>query len=234
MKEKFTQDILRGKNAWLVAAHPDDSLWHTSVIREAARVDERLLTAGEKGINPERRIDEEIAAAKILGIKEVVVYDGHDEELSGEIDQLASRLVEDVLSSGRPVDVLIGNLFSDHHTGDHLAAGEIVVEAARRLAKVGRAVGVLLLNPDNDGEYTSRVTPADMEKTFRAARKHRQWRMHDEMSEDSVITPAGYSMHREDYEALQRYPLTHDASYTWLPPKHFTDDQSESLALAAR
>jgi len=227
MAQKNANSLLKGKRIRFIHPHPDDSIADSQLYGHDA--DEALLTRGEKGRNPKHRVAEEQAAAAILGFKGVILYPGRDGYVKEDVDELARMIADDAIRDG--VDVLASTLFTDHP--DHIATTKITIEAARRMARVGRAVGVLLIRHGNEGEYTTEATQESVTRAFQAANQHRQWRMRPHIHEDWPVV-GGTSIHPDDLAALQPYPLLRDASYTWLPPEHFLVEQAESLALAAR
>lgn len=213
MAQKNANVLLQGKRIRFVHPHPDDSISDSQLYGHDA--DKALLTVGEEGRNPENRLAEEKAAAAILGFKDVRLYPGRDGHVTEDIDALAQMVAEDAVDD--KVDVLVSTLFVDHP--DHIAATQVTIEAAKRAAKIGHAVGVLLVHHDSGGEYTTEAAPGTMERAFAAARQHRsQWRFQDGIHEDWPIVPGGFSMHPDDLDSLQPYPLMRDASYTYYSP----------------
>lgn len=229
MAHKNANTLLRDKRTRFVHAHPDDSISDSQLYGHNA--DEALITLGEKGGDPKVRLKEEEAAAKILGFKKVLTYPGRDGHVQEDIDTLVDMIAHDAIRD--KVEVLATTLFTDHD--DHIAVKELVLKAAQRMARVGNAVGVLLIHHSSDGEYTTEATQESITRAFQAGLQHQsQWDMRPGIHEDWAVR-GGVSVPHDTLAVLEeRYPLTRDASYAWLPPEYFLADQNESLALAAR
>ncbi len=201
-----------GRRIRLVTAHPDDSIWYTSLIAGSAYADEALQTVGEAG-KPGNRLAEEKAAAAVLNLQQILVYPGRDGHLQDDVDAIIRPLAEDAIKDG--IDVLVGNALIDHP--DHQAAGMIAIKAARLAAGLGYPMDVLLLHHYDEGEHWAEATPDSTRRTFLAAKEHgSQWRSQNGTYQDWPAVPGDFSMHSEDLASLEPYPLRRNASYTHL------------------
>lgn len=227
MTKQQTAELVKGKRLRVITAHPDDSLWYTKLVAESEYADEALLTAGTRGkdvrieagvgsrVKDGWRLREEKAAARILGFRQVLLYEGLDGELKEYIDSLVPQVAQEAERDS--IDIFAASTFTDHP--DHLAATDIAIRAAQTAAQAGYPIGVLLIRPDLEGDYCSEATPQSMAQTFRAARKHEtQWRMAEGPHDDWPMVPGGLSMHPDDLASLELYPFLRDATYTWLSP----------------
>lgn len=130
----------------VVMAHPDDPEFFCggSIARwagEGREIFYLLLTRGDKGadepgVDPAQlaktRSDEQRAAARVLGVKEVRFLDYHDGEL--RVDQALRRDVTRVVRQIRPYTVVTsdpGNyyFFSFVNHSDHRIAGHVALDA---------------------------------------------------------------------------------------------------------
>ncbi len=135
------------RRAMVVVAHADDAEWGCSGTvakwcREGMEVAYVLCTDGSKGssdpqMTPQRltklRRQEQLAAAKVLGVKEVVFL-GHEDsmlqptlELRRDIARQIRKYQPDVLICPSPIRSLQGGGYVGHP--DHLAAGEAALAA---------------------------------------------------------------------------------------------------------
>ena len=135
------------RRAMVVIAHADDAEYGCSGTvakwcREGMEVVYLVCTDGSKGssdpsMTPERlvelRREEQLAAARVLGLKEVVFL-GHEDsmlqptlELRREIAREIRRHKPDILICPSPMRNLDGNGYLGHP--DHLAAGEAALSA---------------------------------------------------------------------------------------------------------
>jgi LmbE family N-acetylglucosaminyl deacetylase len=209
---KSTAEVLAGKSARTIAAHPDDSIWHrTKQALGAAWLDEALLSRGEKGKNGTivDRVAEEIAAANILGYCGVKFYGGSDKRLSEQTRIMADRIKAEAVHDR--IDVFIVGLFFDHP--DHVATVTATLMAAEEMATAGYAIDVLLRTDNDGGTHIAKATPESVAKTFEAMREHTQWGMSDTPHEGWILTPGDYYMDPSDWEELSLYGLTEDTAY---------------------
>jgi LmbE family N-acetylglucosaminyl deacetylase len=135
-------------SAMVVMAHPDDAEYSCSGTvaqwtRQGWEVVYVLCTDGSKGsdepeMTPERLADirrqEQLDAAKILGLKDVVFLNYPDSyltpslELRKDIARAIRRYRPDILICPNPSRSLEGNSYLGHP--DHMAAGEAALSAA--------------------------------------------------------------------------------------------------------
>ena len=135
------------ERAMVVVAHPDDAEFGCSGTvarwcREGVEVVYVICTDGSKGtkdrnITPEQVVEirrqEQIKAAEILGLKDVVFLgypDGYLQptlELRRDIAREIRRFRPDVVITSNPVRTLSGNGYIGHP--DHFAAGEAALAA---------------------------------------------------------------------------------------------------------
>jgi LmbE family N-acetylglucosaminyl deacetylase len=135
------------QKAMVIVAHPDDpeffcggttALWSKS----GAEIIYLILTSGNKGsddptMTPERlaqtRKEEQLNAAKVLGVKEVIFFDESDGELMPTLE-IRERVVQEIRRS-QPDAVIAPDptryFFRDTYINhpDHRAAGEIALGA---------------------------------------------------------------------------------------------------------
>lgn len=135
------------QNILVILAHPDDpEFFLGGTIARWTRMGHRvryiLLTHGDKGgkdisLLPDEiakiRVEEQINAANILGVKHVQFMNYSDGYLMPglEVRRVVTRLIRkeqpDILVSCDPTNLFVNNHYINHP--DHRAAGQIVVDA---------------------------------------------------------------------------------------------------------
>lgn len=211
---KSTAEVLAGRRARTITAHPDDSIWYrTRKSLGAAYLDEGLLTKGEAGKQHKTtdRFAEEVIAAEALGYCGVTWYRGVDGQLSepDQTRQMADRIKAEAMRDR--IGVFLGGLFFDHP--DHIATVTATLMAAEEMAADSYDIAVLLRTDDGSGTHVAEAAPESVATTFNAMKAHTQWEMSDEPRPDWVWTPGNYYLHPRDWEELSPYGLTEDAGY---------------------
>ena len=140
-------DMDTHERAMVVVAHPDDAEWGCSGTvalwcREGVEVVYVICTDGSKGASDpditseglaKMRREEQLAAAKVLGVKEVVSLDYEDAmlqptlELRRDIVRQIRRFRPDVVVTTSPTRELDEARYIGHP--DHMAAGEATLSA---------------------------------------------------------------------------------------------------------
>ena len=144
----MTPLITKGKTFAAIFAHPDDADFSCSAsfanfIKEGATCYYVILTNGSKGSNDpnvkreeiiKTRRQEQIAAGKVIGLKDVIFLDHEDCELEanvktkGQVVKIIRSLKPDVVVTFDPSRFYSVNDNYYNHT-DHRACGEIVADA---------------------------------------------------------------------------------------------------------
>lgn len=216
MPRASTPNLLTSRRTRFVLSHPDDSALHAPLqaSQYTSYVDLALLTRGEQGKQPKHinRVQQEKAAASVLGIQAIQLYNGRDGRVNRQVKRLARAIGRDAVHDD--IQVLVSSVLSDHT--DHLAAGEVAIRAGQYALRRGHDIAVLLLRDDYQGEYLAENTPETLQQAFRALRYHEgQFRMHDGVHADWPITAGGYSMHPDDLDELLRYPQLQGDNVTY-------------------
>jgi LmbE family N-acetylglucosaminyl deacetylase len=234
---------LAEKHIRLLDAHPDDSIQHAHAIEAAqhvgATVDEALLTLGTLGKNLRTNTDalfdvasgdrffEEYAGMQMLGLKRLLPYQGTDGSLESQIDILVPAIAKDAIHDNVDVFLSSGNLW-DHP--DHQAAGAIAVRAALWAANEGYKIDVLQLHHFAGGSYFAPATASSILTAFLSAKEHEsQWRFSEHELPGYVETPGELHMHKEDFDALLKYPLLRYATYSQVVMEHANTDATAGV-----
>lgn len=153
-----------GGDVLVVAPHPDDEILGCGGaialhVRRGDRVHVALVTQGEGGGNPVRRVEESRAAAALLGRTEVCSLDVPDGQVARD-QGLAGRLAK-VLARIKPRVVYAPSPFEQHP--DHLAA---LAATAQALQQAGPKATLLLYEVNSEGlaSFLLDITPVAARK----------------------------------------------------------------------
>lgn len=192
----------KGKVVLAVGAHPDDMEFCAfgtlaKLIQEGAEVYLLILTSGNRGSNlpdmepatlAHNRREEQLAAAKIIGVKDVYFLDFNDgaltpnDQLKKEITKFIRRLKPEIVFSWDPSVYYSSNLGVMHF--DHRAAGEATLDATYPLSRnrfsfpelekegltIHQVRTMYLLNYDNADTFFDITTTFDLK--IAALKKH--------------------------------------------------------------
>ena len=135
------------QNILVILAHPDDPEFFCGATiakwcRSGHQVSYCLMTSGDKGVNEHfqseggvenLRQQEQNHAAKILGVKKVIILDNLDGYLQADLN-LRKQIVRviraekpDVVVSCDPTNYYIGDTYINHP--DHRTAGQVVIDS---------------------------------------------------------------------------------------------------------
>ena len=148
----------------VVAPHPDDEILGCGGaialhVRRGDRVHVALVTAGEGGGDPLRRLEESRAAANLLGRTDVTTLGAKDGAVAQDVG-LAERLAA-VIARERPVVVYAPSPFELHP--DHLATLRATAAALRNARPQPRLL-LYEVNTETPASFLLDITPVAQAK----------------------------------------------------------------------